>query len=78
MKRLADARTRGSHCCCDQKALPINNDGDSSSAYTATRCRTSQVIEKALAVAGLLQKAVSDVEAHGTATPLGDPMKLWS
>ncbi|AKT41226.1 type I polyketide synthase [Chondromyces crocatus] len=55
----------------------INNDGASKVGFTAPSVEgQARVIREALAVAGVGVETISHVEAHGTATPLGDPIEV--
>ncbi|WP_044241807.1 type I polyketide synthase, partial [Chondromyces apiculatus] len=55
----------------------INNDGASKVGYTAPSVEgQARAIGEALAVAGVGAVSISHVEAHGTATPLGDPIEV--
>jgi acyl transferase domain-containing protein len=77
LKRLADALANGDHIAAVIKGSAINNDGALKVGYTAPSIQgQAQVIEKALAQAGVAPETVSYVEAHGTATPLGDPIEV--
>lgn len=55
----------------------INNDGAGKIGFTAPSVEgQARVIRQALAVASVSADAISYVEAHGTATPLGDPIEV--
>jgi phthiocerol/phenolphthiocerol synthesis type-I polyketide synthase E len=55
----------------------INNDASLKAGYTAPSIEgQTQVIRQAHAVAGIDASAVSYIEAHGTATVLGDAVEL--
>jgi phthiocerol/phenolphthiocerol synthesis type-I polyketide synthase E len=77
LKRLEDAlRDRDSiHALILGTA--INNDGSAKIGFTAPSVEgQASVISKSLAVAGVSADTVSYVEAHGTATALGDPVEM--
>lgn len=55
----------------------VNNDGGASPSYVAPHeDGQTRVVEKALRMAGFDARSVSYVEAHGTATPVGDPIEV--
>jgi len=77
LKRLADALADGDHIRAVIKGSAINNDGANKIGFTAPGVEgQAQVISEAQAVAGMSADAISYVEAHGTATPLGDPIEV--
>jgi acyl transferase domain-containing protein/acyl carrier protein len=77
LKRLADALSDGDHIWAIIKSSAINNDGSRKVGYTAPSTEgQAQVIKAAHAVAGVSAGSISYVEAHGTATPLGDPIEV--
>src|SRR5689334_4225865 len=77
LKRLADALADGDHIWAVIKGSAINNDGSRKVGYTAPSTEgQAQVIKAAHAVAGVSAGSISYVEAHGTATPLGDPIEV--
>jgi acyl transferase domain-containing protein len=54
----------------------VNNDGRTMGLTTPNPAAQARVVEKALAVGGLSPREIGMVEAHGTATVIGDPMEL--
>jgi phthiocerol/phenolphthiocerol synthesis type-I polyketide synthase E len=55
----------------------VNNDGAGKAGYTAPSVEGQvEVIATAHAVAGVEARSIGYVEAHGTATPLGDPIEI--
>ncbi|MBN8232598.1 amino acid adenylation domain-containing protein, partial [Corallococcus macrosporus] len=55
----------------------INNDGSQKVGFTAPSLEgVSEVVQEALANAGVEPDTIGYVEAHGTATRLGDPIEL--
>ncbi|RKI58436.1 amino acid adenylation domain-containing protein, partial [Corallococcus sp. AB049A] len=74
LKRLEDAVRDGDSIYAVIRGSAINNDGRNKSGFTAPSVQgQAAVISQALANAGVSPEAVGYVEAHGTATPLGDP-----
>ncbi|HEY0602498.1 MAG TPA: amino acid adenylation domain-containing protein [Herpetosiphonaceae bacterium] len=77
LKRLADALRDGDHVHAVIKGFALNNDGGQKVGYTAPGVDgQAEVIATALAMAGVAPETISYVEAHGTATPLGDPIEI--
>ena len=77
LKRLADAIADRDYIHAVIKASAVNNDGATKIGYTAPSIEgQAQVIAKALALAGINADKIAYVEAHGTATPLGDPIEI--
>ncbi len=77
LKRLADAVADGDFIHAVIKGSAINNDGSLKVGYTAPSVNGQrEVILEALALAGIEADTISYVEAHGTATPLGDPIEI--
>lgn len=79
LKRLQDSLRDGDHIYAVLKGGAINNDGNLKAGYTAPGV-TGQiaVIKAALTHADINPATLSFVEAHGTATPLGDPIEFSS
>jgi len=77
LKRLADAVRDGDTVWAVIKGSAINNDGAAKVGYTAPSVAgQAEVIEHALQRAGVDPRSIGLVEAHGTATPLGDPIEV--
>lgn len=77
LKRLADALADGDAVHAVIKGSAVNNDGASKAGFTAPSVPgQAEVIAEALANAGLSAEAIGMLEAHGTATALGDPVEV--
>ncbi|MGH7555557.1 MAG: beta-ketoacyl synthase N-terminal-like domain-containing protein, partial [Longimicrobiales bacterium] len=79
LKRLADALEDGDIIHAVIKGSAVNNDGGLKAGYTAPSVvGQSEVVAMALADAGVDADSIEYVEAHGTATRLGDPIEVAS
>jgi acyl transferase domain-containing protein len=77
LKRLADAVRDGDTVRAVIRGTAVNNDGRAKSSYTApSAAGQAAAVERALARAGVAPADIDVVEAHGTATPLGDPIEV--
>jgi len=77
LKRLDDAVVDGDHILAVIKGFAVNNDGSDKIGYAAPSVNAqAEVIAMAQAAAGVHPDEISYVEAHGTATPLGDPIEV--
>lgn len=77
LKRLEDAERDGDAIVAVIRGVAINNDGARKASFTAPNASgQAAVIQAALKDAGVTADDVGYVEAHGTATPLGDPVEL--
>ncbi len=77
LKRLSDARKDGDHIYAVIKGHASNNDGMQKSGFTAPgQTGQTAVIQTALKKANCCSDDISYVEAHGTATKLGDPIEI--
>ncbi len=77
LKRLEDAVAAGDAVYAVIQGWAINNDGAGKVSFTAPSARgQAEVVALAQAVAGVDPRSVTYVEAHGTATPLGDPIEI--
>ncbi len=76
LKRLSDAQSDGDTILAVIRSSTIGHDGPST-GLTAPRGPSQQaMIRQALQQAQLKPDAVSYIEAHGTGTPLGDPIEV--
>ena len=77
LKRLAEAQADGDHVIAVIRGAAINNDGANKVSFTAPSVDgQAEVIQTAQALAEIAPDTVTYVEAHGTATPLGDPIEV--
>ncbi len=77
LKRLDDAVADGDTIYAVIKGTAVNNDGRNKVGYTAPSIEgQADVISEAMEMAGVEPDTISYVEAHGTATPLGDPIEV--
>ncbi|HEU4727068.1 MAG TPA: type I polyketide synthase, partial [Kofleriaceae bacterium] len=77
LRRLADALADGDPIRAVILGTAINNDGSAKTGFAAPSVTgQAAVIREALAMAGVSPRTISYVEAHGTATPLGDPIEI--
>ena len=77
LKRLEDALADGDRIDAVIRGYAITNDGSAKVGYMAPGVDgQAAAIAAAQAMAGISADAVTYVEAHGTATPLGDPVEV--
>ncbi|RBM06848.1 type I polyketide synthase [Streptomyces sp. PT12] len=77
LRRLDEALADGDPVLAVLHGSAVNNDGASKAGFTAPSLRgQARVIAEAQAVAGVTSDRVGYVEAHGTATRLGDPVEI--
>ncbi|HVU95091.1 MAG TPA: amino acid adenylation domain-containing protein [Puia sp.] len=59
------------------KGIGVNNDGGTKGSFTAPSAEgQADAIRKAIDDAAIAPTDISYIEAHGTATPLGDPIEI--
>jgi amino acid adenylation domain-containing protein len=76
LKPLAAALADGDPIHAVIKATALNNDGSEKIGFTAPSERgQAEVIAEAQELAGVPPETIGYVEAHGSATPLGDPIE---
>lgn len=76
LKRLDQALADGDTIYSVIRATAINNDGGQKAAFTAPNgVAQTTVVRRALQRAGVSAEQVSYIEAHGTGTPIGDPIE---
>ncbi|KAJ1512452.1 hypothetical protein HMI54_015703 [Coelomomyces lativittatus] len=76
LKRLADAQKDGDRILGIIKGSAINQDGRTNGLTAPNGLSQELVIKTALKQAGIAPSQLSYIEAHGTGTPLGDPIEL--
>jgi acyl transferase domain-containing protein len=77
LKRLADALADGDCIHAVIKGSAMNNDGSQKISYTAPSVDgQSEVIVMAQEMAGVDPATITYIEAHGTATELGDTIEI--
>ncbi len=77
LKRLSDAIADGNPIFAVIRGNAVNNDGGDKASFTAPSVEgQAAVISMALDRAGVDARSIEYVEAHGTATPLGDPVEI--
>jgi len=77
LKRLTDAIADGDYIHAVIKGSAINNDGAMKVGYTAPSVEgQAAVIAEAQAIAEVDAETITYIEAHGTATDLGDPIEI--
>ncbi|HVR95693.1 MAG TPA: beta-ketoacyl synthase N-terminal-like domain-containing protein [Thermoanaerobaculia bacterium] len=79
LKRLADALADGDPIHAVIRGSAVNNDGAGKAGYTAPSIESqTQVVTEALTMARVDPATIGYVEAHGSGTPIGDPIEVAS
>jgi len=77
LKPLARARADGDAIQAVIRGSAINNDGARKPGFTAPSVEGQRaVVGRALAAAGVRADELAYVQAHGTGTPIGDPIEV--
>ncbi len=77
LKRLEDALEDGDRIYAVIKGVGMNNDGADKVSFTAPSVNgQAAAIAMAHANCGINPETITYIEAHGTATPLGDPIEI--
>ncbi|MAU17386.1 MAG: type I polyketide synthase [Muricauda sp.] len=77
LKNLEDAEKDKDHIYGIIKGIGVNNDGGNKGSFTAPSVQgQAGAISTALIDSGIDPKDISYIEAHGTATPMGDPIEM--
>jgi acyl transferase domain-containing protein/NADPH:quinone reductase-like Zn-dependent oxidoreductase/short-subunit dehydrogenase/acyl carrier protein len=77
LRPLADALAAGDPVRAVLRGSAVNNDGGLKVSYSASSTEgQARAMAEALAIAGVDPATIGYVEAHGTATELGDPVEV--
>jgi acyl transferase domain-containing protein/thioesterase domain-containing protein len=77
LRRLADAQRDGDRVLAVVAGSAVNNDGGRKVGYLAPSVDGyAEVVAEAQALADVTADAVQYIEAHGTGTPVGDPIEI--
>ncbi len=77
LKRLDNAIRDGDQVLAVIRGCAVNNDGAGKAGYTAPGVEgQAQVIVRAQKMARIPADSITYIEAHGTGTPLGDPIEM--
>lgn len=76
LKRLDDAVADGNPILAVIRGTAVNQDGRSTGLTAPNGVAQQLVLRTALADAGVNPHEISYIEAHGTGTPLGDPIEV--
>ncbi len=76
LKRLSDAIADKDTILACIKGSAVNHDGSSGGLTVPNGSAQKNVITKAMESSNVLPHEIDYIEAHGTATPLGDPIEL--
>src|SRR5205807_10246973 len=79
LKRLADGLASGDTSHAVIKGSAVNNDGSEKAGYTAPSVNSqADAVVEALANAGVEAESITYIEAHGSGTPVGDPIEIMA
>lgn len=77
LKRLGEAERDGDFIYAVIEASAANNDGRERGNFTAPGVAgQKRVLSEALGLSGLSPADITYIEAHGTGTPIGDPIEM--
>jgi acyl transferase domain-containing protein/thioesterase domain-containing protein len=77
LRRLEDALQQGDQIYAVIRGSAVNNDGSQKAGYLAPSVEgQAAAAVEALAVAGVEPSSIQYIEAHGTGTPVGDPIEM--
>ncbi|MPY40270.1 type I polyketide synthase [Streptomyces phyllanthi] len=78
LKRLRDAARDGDRVLAVVRGSAVNQDGRSDGLAAPSAAAQEALFRQALARAGVAPGDVGMIEAHGTGTPVGDPVEFTS
>jgi 8-amino-7-oxononanoate synthase len=78
VKRLEDALKDGDRICSIIRGVGMNNDGRGAGPMTPRQSGQVDALARAYRDAGMSLSQIGAVEAHGTATPVGDRTEISS
>ncbi len=78
LKRLSDATRDGDRILALVRGSAVNHDGHSRTVTTPSGPAQRAMLQQALDDAGVDPHALDYIEAHGTGTPLGDPIEVMA
>jgi acyl transferase domain-containing protein/NADPH:quinone reductase-like Zn-dependent oxidoreductase/short-subunit dehydrogenase/acyl carrier protein len=76
LQKLSEAQKEGRPVLAVIRATAVNHDGKSSGVTVPNVNAQALLLKEALTKAGIASERVEYLEAHGTGTPLGDPIEL--
>ncbi|MBF0287242.1 MAG: type I polyketide synthase [SAR324 cluster bacterium] len=76
LKRFSDAKADGDRILALIRGASVNQDGASGGLTVPSGLSQEKVIQQALAISGVKPEQVGYIEAHGSGTPLGDPIEV--
>jgi len=76
LKRLSDAQAHGDTILAVIRGSAVNQDGRSQGLTAPNMLAQQALLRQALANAKVDPSALGYIEAHGTGTPLGDPIEI--
>ncbi|MFT4925581.1 MAG: acyl transferase domain-containing protein [Phenylobacterium sp.] len=76
VKKLSEAQKDGNNVLAVIKATSVNQDGHTSGITVPSGDAQQILLQKSLAKAGLRGSDIQYAEAHGTGTPVGDPIEV--
>jgi amino acid adenylation domain-containing protein len=77
LKSLQEAIRDGDKIYSVIKGIGVNNDGSDKGSFTGPSTEgQAYAISKAIDDAGIEPSSITYIEAHGTATPIGDPIEI--
>ncbi|MEY4589030.1 MAG: hypothetical protein RL497_1106 [Pseudomonadota bacterium] len=75
LKRLADAIEDGDRIYATIQASGVNHDGNSENLTVPSGSAQTKLMRQVYAKAGINPQQITFIEAHGTGTPVGDPIE---